>query len=108
MKSNDLEFENPSDNRRKTGRLYRREITKKKDAELKHYVMRHYHPSAGWCDFKIMEGVPVATGYLKYPRNSKRQKYMKRLSNKRLRRGDIPNGSKGQYRRALDYWWELD
>ena len=41
MKSNDLEFENPPDNRRKIGRLYRREMTNKKDHELKKYVMSH-------------------------------------------------------------------
>ena len=69
-------------------------------AYLSHFsglFLNHYRPSAGWCDFDIVEGVPVATGHLKYPKNSKRQKRMKRLSNKILRRGTAPGGGKAGY-----------
>ena len=106
MKKNYIEM--PSDNSRKTGRLYRREMTKKKDAELKQYVMRHYRPSAGRCDYEIIDGTPVATSYLKYPRSSRRQKKLKRMSNRTIRRGNAIGSGKGGYRRAFDYWWELD
>ena len=38
---------------------------------------------------------------------SKRAKYLRNLSNRKVRRTkDIPNG--GSYRRTFDYWWELD
>ena len=106
MKKNYIEM--PSDNSRKTGRLYRQEMTKKKDAELKQYVMRHYRPSAGWCDYEIIDGTPVATSHIKYPKSSRRQKRLKRISNRTIRRGNAIGSGKGGYRRAFDYWWELD
>ena len=75
MKNNDIEI--LSGNSRKTGRLYIRKMTKKKDAELKQYVTRHYRPYAGWCDFEIINGKPVATSHLKYLKSSRCQKKVK-------------------------------
>ena len=38
---------------------------------------------------------------------SKRGKYLRKLSNRKVRRTKyIPNGS--SYKRNFDYWWELD
>lgn len=45
--------------------------------------------------------------YIVYPKNSKYQKFLKRLTSKRSRREfDLP--TKGnKYRRTVDFWWEL-
>lgn len=71
-----------------------------------------YNPLVGWYDFDYVDGKWQRIGnYVKYPRNSKGQRYLKRKTHKRNRRipiGDEDRARKGNsYRRSVDYWWEL-
>lgn len=57
-----------------------------------------YRASLGWYD----------NNHIKLPKNSKRQKFYKKYSNKRVRRykGEIPKG--GAYKRFFEYWRTID
>lgn len=65
-----------------------------------------YNPAVGDITARRVNGE-----YVVYPKNSKRQKYLKNQSTRRNRRRPIDEedrGSKGNsYKRALDYAWEL-
>lgn len=96
--------------KRNTGRSYRRVAGRQKfekKVELGRYVRAC---SIGYPEYDHVRGphsrMEPTGKYLRYPKNSKSQKYWKRYSNKLIRRrGDaIQNG---QYRRLFDYWWEI-
>lgn len=95
--------------RRQTGRAYRRYQAKKKDKRKRNIIDRGgYKPMIGYIEYGFVDGKWEQVGnHIKYPRNSNRQQYLKRQSNKKVRRykGKIPNGS--AYRKLFDYWWEL-
>ena len=57
-------------------------------------------------DYVNGQHVPIGT-YIKYPKNSSRQRWCKKASSARVRKYmDLP--SKGNsYRRVFDYWWTL-
>lgn len=55
-----------------------------------------YNPCIGW----------EINGYMHYPKNSKAQKYLKKLSNRKVRSNwNIKNY--GGYKKCFDYWWNL-
>lgn len=94
---------------RKTGRVYRRNQKKKKDKRLRNIISYSgYKPMIGYIEHGLVDGIVQEIGdHIKYPRNSNRQRYLKRQSNKKVRRyrGKILKGS--FYRKLFDYWWEL-
>ena len=95
-------------NPRKTGSAYRRMMKKQKKDRLMEIITRGRHNSAAGyvdCDFVDGEWKPVGK-YIKYPRNSNKQRFFKRYSSKRVRRRDLPFKGNG-YRRYCDYWWAL-
>lgn len=91
---------------RKTGLAYRRLMKKQKDARLRRMIMKEsgYNPYMGYLEWDFVNGHMVYTGkYIKYPKNSKRQKYNKKLANKAVRRQkNLPAKGKG-YKRCYDY-----
>lgn len=101
--------ENKQTGRRKTGRAYRRQQAKKKDKRLRSIIASGgYKPMIGYIEYDLVDGVWKEVGnHIKYPRNSNAQRFLKRQSNKRVRRykGTISKGN--SYRKLLDYWWEL-
>lgn len=95
--------------RRQSGRAYRRYMRQVKKNRLYDIVTREYAPCAGYVDWDYVGGryVPVGT-YIKYANPSEWQRYLKRYSNKVVRRSvDIGTG-KSSYKRCFDYWWVLD
>ena len=67
-----------------------------------------YAPHVGYVDWGFTGSTLLHSGqYMKYPRNSSCQRWMKRETSKRTRHApDIP--VKGNYyRRLFDYWWTL-
>lgn len=97
--------------RRKTGRCYRRAMRVQKDQRLRTIIRQdhRYYPYRGYINWGFVNGVWQETGkYIKYPRSSERQQYLKRLSSHRVRRYDHLPPKGNHYRRVFDYWWELD
>lgn len=94
--------------RRRTGTQYRREKRIQKNDRLMRIVTRQYVPHAGYVDWDFDGDTLVPSGkYIKYPKNSNCQRWMKRLTSKKARKAlDAP--CKGNYyRRLFDYWWTL-
>ena len=96
---------------RKSGRCYRRLMTKHKDQRLRHMIRteRWYYPYRGYINWGFVDGIWQETGkYIKYPKNSLRQQYLKKLSSHRVRRCEYLPPKGNHYRRLFDYWWQLD
>ena len=95
--------------RRNSGRAYRRLQKEKKIKERCTVIARHgYHPTIGYIKYDFIDGVWQQTGnHIKYPKNSNAQRFLKRKSNRAVRRykGEIPNGN--FYRKIEEYWWAL-
>ena len=95
--------------KRKTGRLYRRIQSKKKDERLRNIISYdRYNPAVGYIDYGYVDGIWKEVGnHIKYPRDSNFQRYLKRQSNKKIRKhkGTIPKGN--FYRKMFEYWWQL-
>ena len=98
----------PPSPKRHTGKAYRRQMRVKKNDELMRIVTRHYVPHAGYIDWGFDGSTLLHSGkYIKYPKNSNRQKWMKRETSKKYRRQlDLPRKGNA-YRRLFDYWWTL-
>lgn len=67
-----------------------------------------YAPHRGYIDWGFAGESLLHTGkYIKYPKNSNCQRWMKKETGRRIRHcKDIP--TKGNYyRRIFDYWWTL-
>lgn len=95
---------------RKTGRCYRRMMTKHKDQRLRRIIRcgSGYCPNRGYIDWEFVGGVWQETGkYVKYPKNSKSQQYLKKLSSHRVRHCPYLPAKWNAYRRIFDYWWQL-
>ena len=98
----------PRASNRKTGTAYRRMMKQRKFIRLYKIVTGSYIPHAGYVDWSFVGDRFLPTGqYIKYQKNSNRQKDLKRETSRRTRNcSDIPR--KGNYyRKLLDYWWEL-
>lgn len=94
--------------KQRTGRAYRRMMNERKFKRLHRIVTSSYVPHAGYISWSYVDGQHVPTGtYIKYTKNSNRQRWCKKASNARVRRYmDLP--CKGnRYRRVFDYWWTL-
>lgn len=64
--------------------------------------------NSGWEKTTVdkITGEEIGCGYLKYPRDSRNQKSLKKQSRKKVRKqSEIPNGN--GYRKCFDYWWNL-
>lgn len=91
---------------RKTGRAYRRRMSIQKKKQLMKTMTCGYNPAVGYIDWGYKNGVYQPVGsHIKYPKNSNAQAYLKRRSNKIIRRSDVQSG--GAYKKLFDYWWML-
>lgn len=94
---------------RKTGNAYRRRMNLLKKERRMKIINEYgrYNPTAGYVEWDIIDGVWTPIGkYIKYPKNSNRQKFYKRYSNRIARRNELPTKGNG-YRKNFDYWWTL-
>lgn len=90
-------------------RSYRREMKLEKDKRLRKIINEctryRYAPHIGYIDWDYVDGVWQPVGkYIKYPKNSVKQKFLKRQSNRKVRRSDISTKGNG-YRKCSEYWW---
>jgi len=94
---------------RRSGRQYRREKRiEKSDRLLAIIQLSGYAPHRGYVDCGFKGRTLLHTGkYIKYPKNSSCQRWIKRATSKKVRAcPDLP--PKGnRYRRRFDYWWTL-
>ena len=98
----------PVQSSRRTGSAYRREMRIRKNDALMRIVIRRYVPHAGYIDYGFGGNTLLHSGkYIKYPKNSNCQRWMKRETSRKFRNcQDLPR--KGNYyRRLFDYWWTL-
>ena len=90
------------------GRDYRRRMTAKKERRLKKILTTYGRPPrAGYVECGWVDGVwkPVG-GYVKRPKNSNIQKYLKRQSRRLVRRSEpFQNGN--SYRKCMEYQWRF-
>ena len=94
--------------KRKTGRAYRRAMNRHKKNRLLKILTYGYHPEAGYTDWDWVDGVFQQVGnHIKYPKNSNRQVYWKRHSNRVIRRyrGHLPKGN--VHHKLFDYKYTI-
>ena len=95
--------------KRRTGQQYRRwKRQEKSDRLLAIIQCARYGPHRGYVDWDFEGKTLLHTGkYIKYPKNSKCQRWLKRVSAKKVRAYPcLPQKGNG-YRRVFDYWWTL-
>ena len=91
---------NPNQEKKQSRSSYARENRVKKDDRLLRIIQRHYIPHAGYVDYGFDGTTLLHSGkYIKYPKNSNCQRWMKRLTSKKARRHPGLNGKGNQYRR---------
>ena len=96
---------------RRKDTAYRRYMKRVKEKRLRSIIENYgLAPHVGW----VVESQRVGADgnscgvYIKYPKNSKHQKYLKAQTSRKNRRNYIDLPTKGnKYRRVVDYWWEL-
>lgn len=94
--------------KRRTGTQYRRQMHFRKNDRLMEIVTRHYIPHAGYIDWGFDGRTLLHSGkYIKYPKNSNCQKWMKRETSHRIRKCEYAPRKGNFYRRLFDYWWTL-
>lgn len=94
---------------RRTGRQYRRRKGQEKsDRRLAIIQLSGYAPHRGYVDWDFKGKTLLHTGYyIEYPKNSKCQRWLKRVSSKKVRAYPyFPQKGNG-YRKVFDYWWSL-
>lgn len=98
----------PSHLHRTGGRYRRRKRQEKTDRRLAIIQLSGYAPHRGSVDWDFEGKTLLHTGkYIKYPKNSKRQRWLKRVSSKKVRACPcLPQKGNG-YRKVFDYWWAL-
>lgn len=95
-------------NPRKYSRSYRRLMEARKKKRLFRVVTGSYIPHAGYVDWTFENGKMKPTGkYIKYPKNSNCQKWMKKETSHRARKAKYMPIKSNYYRRLFDYWWTL-
>ena len=90
------------------GKAYRRSMQKTKDIQLRKIITEcKYTPHAGSIHYGWVDGEWQSIGdYIRYPKNSNMQKYLKRQSKRKVRRTELlPNGN--GYRKCMEYRWEF-
>ena len=90
------------------GKTYRRRMAIKKERRRIKIVTAYAHsPRAGSIDCGWVDGVWQPEGkYIKFPKNSNMQKYLKRQSKRKVRRSE-PFANGNSYRRCLEYRWQF-
>ena len=99
--------ESPS--QRRSGRRYRRlKRIEKSDWQLAIIQLPGYAPHVGYVDWGFEGRTLLHTGkYIKYPKNSKCQRWIKRTTSKKVRAyPDLPRKG-NRYRKIFDYWWTM-
>ena len=94
---------------RQTGRRYRRrKRIEKANKRLFIIQLHNYAPHRGYVGWGFEGKTLLHTGkYIKYPKNSKCQRWLKRVSSKKVRACPcLPLKGNG-YRKIFDYWWAL-
>lgn len=87
---------------------YRRGQRTKRFNKLYKIVTSSYVPHAGYVDWSFEGAHPVPSGkYIKYPKNSNCQRWIKRQTSKRVRHYKGMPVKGNHYRRLFDYWWTL-
>lgn len=100
--------EQPNQEKKQSRRPYAREIRVKKNDRLLRIIQRHYMPHAGYVDCGFDGTTLLHSGkYIKYPKHSNCQRWMKRLTSKKTRRRPDLARKGNEYRRLFDYWWTL-
>ncbi len=90
------------------GREYRRLQRTKHYARMHKIVTRSYIPHVGYVQWTFDGSHFVPTGkYIKYPKNSNCQQWIKRETSKRTRRCKELPAKGNHYRHLFDYWWTL-
>lgn len=98
----------PMPPRRQTGRAYRRMMKVRKYQWLRKIDINRYVPYVGYVDCAFIDGHSVPTGkYIKFPKNSNCQKWIKRETSRRQRNCEDMPIKGNYYRRLFDYWWTL-
>ena len=95
--------------RMKDRRRVRRIVkVRKNDNLLKIINYGGYAPHRGYIDWGFHRRTLLHSGkYIKYPKNSNCQKWIKRETSRRIRNcREVPVKS-NYYRRLFDYWWTL-
>jgi hypothetical protein len=90
------------------GKAYRRRMKAKKDRRLLKIVTDYGSlPRVGSIERGWIDGVWQPTGtHIHFPKNSNVQKYLKRQSNRLVRRSaPFPNGN--AYRKCMEYRWHF-
>ena len=90
------------------GKAYRRYMQEMKNRQLLKILTEcRYTPNAGYVEHAWVDGTwQVVGNHIKYPKNSKMQKYLKRKSKRKVRRTEfLPNGN--SYRKCMEYRWEF-
>ena len=90
------------------GKAYRRDMQTKKEQRLRRIISQyHCKSSAGSISSDWVDGVWQPTGnYVRYPKNSNIQKYLKRQTNRKVRRSEsFSNGN--SYRKCIEYQWQI-
>ena len=97
-----------SKTQRKTGREYRRLQFIRKNDRLMRIVANRYIPHAGYITGRFEGKTLLHTGkYIKYPKNSRAQQWLKRKAARSVRRCGCRPVKGNHYRRLFDYWWML-
>ena len=90
------------------GKAFRRDMQNKKDQRLREIIVQcRCKPSAVSITYTWIDGVWQPVGdYIKYPKNSNIQKYLKRQTKRKVRRSEpFPNGN--GYRKCIEYQWQF-
>jgi hypothetical protein len=90
------------------GRDYRRTVASDKKNRRIKILMDYNHMSRiGSIECNFVNGVWKPTGtHIKYPKNSKMQKYLKKQSRRKVRRSEpYPKGN--SYRKCMEYHWNF-
>lgn len=89
-------------------RMQRIAKAQKDDALLRIICTAGYSPDIGYIDRDFNGTTLLHSGkYIKYPKNSNLQRWIKRATSKRYRKYLSLPRKGNHYRRLFDYWWTL-
>lgn len=89
-------------------RMQRIAKAQKDDAFLRIICTAGYSPNIGYIDWDFNGTTLLHSGkYIKNPKNSNRQRWIKRATSKRYRKNLSLPRKGNHYRRLFDYWWTL-
>ena len=90
------------------GKAYRRDQRAKKERRRRQIINEfHRRPSVGYITRAWIDGALQPVGdYIRYPKNSNIQKYLKRQTRRKVRRSE-PFAKGNSYRKCLEYRWQF-